>query len=904
MVQPKQSIGIFTTNFNLAVRSWDSWMTGVTGISIESIRGAQLMELFPDIEIRGLLPCFQKVLNEGTIETLSQTKFPYLISCTPQTFSKRFSKMRQRVTIAPLRDRDSIIGTIVTIEDITPQLDREQDLTELGTNLEAIDSPVKKLEDNEKDNQAINALGDDNWQVRQTAVETLIGHGGPDAIALLVRKVREEHNDLSVLNSALTAIAKIDGDIITPLSELLKVPDVDLRGYAVLALGEQPDRRAIPALIQALNDEDTNVKYNAVEALGKLKAVEAVEALADVAESRDFFLAFPALDALKQIGDSSVTPRIVTLLEDELLRDPAIELLGQIGDEAAVQPLAALLMHTNAPTNIIAQAITAIYRRYEELYNDGKRIAEIANNTINAPMQNLLSILSNAQGNELEALAQMLGWLLDNTRVEYALTQLLGKPTAQKEVLKTLIHHGTRLGEFLIEQLDAEDNETRQAAISALGRIGDKRAVPILTSILTEDDDKLLISVAQALTLIGDPSAYEELLNLLGHPNPAVRQAVIAALNAINSLDMAQQAVILLSDANPLVRESAAKIVGYVGYPDGFDALLKCCNDSQEAVQQAAIESLPYFEDERVIPTLTVALQQGSTRIRAAAARAFGVIDDKSVIPILQTALTDTDHWTRYFAARSLGEQDATQSWQALAQIVQTDIAHQVRFAAIESLGQIGVVEAVPILAPLSESEDTDLVNAALAAFGQIKHVEALPPLLNALKSSQPTTRLEAINALKHHHETESVNALQQIAATDSDNQLVQEIIDTFAEQTTPQAIDALIALTGNPNQREACVVALAQLGETYIKQLVKGLQHENPGIRTAVIDALARIKSQLAVEHLITALSDQEASVRLGAITALGHLGTDQTVKKLSQIASEDPNLAVRRSAQKILQV
>jgi len=902
MIQPQQSIGIFTTDLNLTIRSWDSWMTGVTGISAESVRGAKLMELFPDMETRGLLSSFKHVLNSGKVETLSQHEHPYLISCVPQTFSKRFSQMQQRVTLAPLRDREHIIGTIVTIEDITPQFDREQDLTDFAANIESA-NVAKNDQVPVNNKEIIQALGDDNWQVRQTAVETLVGHGGPDAIALLVRKVQDEHQELSVLNSALQAIAKIEGDIITPLAELLKVPNADLRGYAVLALGEQPDRRAIPLLIQALNDENTNVRYNAIEALGKLKAAEAIEALADVADSRDFFLAFPALDALKQIGDPSVTPRIVTLLEDELLRDPAIELLGQIGDETAVQPLAALLVHSEAPTVLIAQAITAIYKRYEELYNEGRRIAEIANSTINAPMQNLLSVLNSTQGDELGALAQMLGWLLDNTRIEYALTQLLGKPTAQKEVLKTLIHHGTRLGEFLIEQLDAEDIETRQAAISALGRIGDKRAVPALTRILSEDDEELLISVAQALTTIGDASAYKALLNRLGHPNPAVRQSVIAALNAINHPDMAQRTIALLKDVNPLVRESAAKIVGYIGFPHGFEALLTCCHDTDEAVRQAAIESIPYFEDERIIPTLTETLQKDSPRIRAAAARAFGAIDDASVIVILQRALNDSEPWTRYFAARSLGEQDATQSWQALAKMAQTDTAHQVRFAAIESLGQIGAVQAIPILAPLIESKDTDLANAAISALGQINHVEALAPLLMALQSSQPDRKLEAIYALKNHHEAESVTALQQIAATDEDVQIVQEIINLLAQQATSQAINALLALTSNPSRREACVIALSQLNESQIDKLANGLQHEYPGVRTATIDALTRMKNPLVTQHLITALSDKEASVRLAAITAIGHLGTEQAVHKLSQIASEDPNLAVRRSAQKILQ-
>ena len=93
------------------------------------------------------------------------------------------------------------------------------------------------------------------------------------------------------------------------------------------------------------------MRYHAIEALGKLKAVDAVDALAEIAESRDFFLAFAALEALAKIGDARIAPRMVPLLEDELLREPAINLLGQLGDESAVAPLTALLNTPTAPTD-------------------------------------------------------------------------------------------------------------------------------------------------------------------------------------------------------------------------------------------------------------------------------------------------------------------------------------------------------------------------------------------------------------------------------------------------------------------------------------------------------------------------------------------------------------------------
>src|SRR5262249_44778570 len=147
-------------------------------------------------------------------------------------------------------------------------------------------------------------LGDESWRVRKVAVDGLARHGGQEAVRWLVRALREEHRNPSVLNSALQVLALGGVDAIQPLAEGLIYPDSDLRIYAAHALGDQQDARAIPALIHALEDPDLNVQYHAIEALGKLRAAEAVDHLIEIVESRHFYLAFPALEALTTIADS------------------------------------------------------------------------------------------------------------------------------------------------------------------------------------------------------------------------------------------------------------------------------------------------------------------------------------------------------------------------------------------------------------------------------------------------------------------------------------------------------------------------------------------------------------------------------------------------------------------------
>jgi HEAT repeat protein len=532
-----QRVGIFTTDANLVIRSWDGWLALATGINPENVCGQSLVAFFPELETRGMIARFKRVLGNGIVEILAPSFHHYLIPCAPIEPSKRYDKMQQRVTIAPLRENESIVGIIVTIEDVTARLDRERDLTE---QLASEDEPTRLRaaqalaeEDARSSTHRLAAsLGDESWRVRKTVVDGLARKAGADEVNILLRALRDEHHNPGVLNSALQVLALGGIDAIEPLAEFLNDSDVDLRIYATHALGDQHDPRAVQVLINALNDENVNVRYHAIEALGKMRAVEAADVLTGIAESRDFFLAFPALDALTTIGDSRIAPRLVPLLEDEMLRSPATDALGRLGDEDVVAPLVELLNTVGAHALVIAQALATLYNRYEKSYQEGSYIADLARGGINETgVRNLLDAINQTSGDNLRSLALVLGWL-EGEAVERALVRLLGQPTARKEVIESLVRYGERVTQLLIEQLDDEEVETRQAALIALGRIGDSRAVPALIAALTNDDE-LTIAAASALGKIGDRRAFDALLEMIGHTDAAVRQAVIAAINSL-----------------------------------------------------------------------------------------------------------------------------------------------------------------------------------------------------------------------------------------------------------------------------------------------------------------------------------------------------------------------------------
>ncbi|HSE97207.1 MAG TPA: HEAT repeat domain-containing protein, partial [Blastocatellia bacterium] len=144
--------------------------------------------------------------------------------------------------------------------------------------------------------------------------------------------------------------------------------------------------------------------------------------------------------------------------------------------------------------------------------------------------------------------------------------------------------------------------------------------------------------------------------------------------------------------------------------------------------------------------------------------------------------------------------------------------------------------------------------------------------------------------------------SLQWAAAAEDDERVARSAITALSSLATSEAIEALIALLADPRRRDACVEALAQMSKDRTEYIALGLRKGQVAVRRAVVDALTRMKHPRASELLGSALDDAEPAVRLAAATALRHLGSHFAAQKLAALARTDPDLAVRRAAQKAL--
>lgn len=110
--------GIFTTDEELRIRTWNEWLVSHSGLSLAAVAGRRLEELFPDVQARRLDEYLRRALT-GEVSVLSTALHKYLLPLPVTVRGYDARQMLQTVRIAPLPLGDRIVGTITTIEDVT-----------------------------------------------------------------------------------------------------------------------------------------------------------------------------------------------------------------------------------------------------------------------------------------------------------------------------------------------------------------------------------------------------------------------------------------------------------------------------------------------------------------------------------------------------------------------------------------------------------------------------------------------------------------------------------------------------------------------------------------------------------------------------------------------------------------
>lgn len=178
-------LGVLVVDASGIIRLWNSWLEIQSGLSAETTVGRPLLEIIPGEQGRKVAETLRRVQESGQVLVLAQRFHEYLIPIPLHDATIPFPYMRQSAQIAPLYCRDTIVGVIALIQDVTEEVVREQ---ELRRQVEEGEAMNQSLQQREKEIRRVK----EEWERTFDAVPDLVAILDSDHRVVRVNKAMSE----------------------------------------------------------------------------------------------------------------------------------------------------------------------------------------------------------------------------------------------------------------------------------------------------------------------------------------------------------------------------------------------------------------------------------------------------------------------------------------------------------------------------------------------------------------------------------------------------------------------------------------------------------------------------------------------------------------------------------------
>lgn len=426
-----------------------------------------------------------------------------------------------------------------------------------------------------------------------------------------------------VRTAAWKELLDIGRPAIPLLIESLKNPDPLIRAGAARTLRSPDDMSVVDALIDALQDEDERVRRYAAWSLCYTKDKRAVEPLIAAYSNDEFFGGrAAAIHSLGHLRDESSFGTIQAALEDQhpYVRSHAVTAISVVKHPAWIDAVMAAFSDESYEVRMAAartieleamsgefvdsRFILPLINALSDEHHLARRSAIRALGIMHAkeavePLANLLE--SDPEASIRSGAASALGDIGDIRAIES-----LHKAQCDTED-RVQIAAGLALGRLGVEpNIDtalkalADDNWfIKSDAIFLLGHSKDQRAIDALLSILHDPDESTREYVLLALKATGDPRLEDDVISMLDDPDETVRSMAAHALSCIGGKKSVDVLIKRLGcQYEPDMRASAAWALWEMSSPCGLDALVNALENKDLAV----VASVYHFFVQRGIP--------------------------------------------------------------------------------------------------------------------------------------------------------------------------------------------------------------------------------------------------------------------------------------------------------------
>ena len=337
---------------------------------------------------------------------------------------------------------------------------------------------------------------------RDNAAKELIKLGA-DAVPPLIDALQTQDPSLILtIQQILARISSATPMLTKTLAATTHHPVV--RARVAETLGISKDKSAIPALLDALNDQYFTVRASAALALGNIGDAQVISSLLPRLKDKEGEVRSAVCIAIAKFRDPSTFDDITNVLLD----DPLIEVR---------QSAAIALGDTKHPAAI--PFLMEALRDSSWWFEREQATADLLNAIENmgpAVVDPLIEALCDKEGTVRKYAAIMLGNLGDIRSIEelgmalYDLHHEVGEAAAQ-----ALAKFGVPAVDILIESLSHPEAAIREHAVVALAEIQDPRVVPVLIEMLQDPERTVKLQSMQALAELRDRRAIPALQEIV-----------------------------------------------------------------------------------------------------------------------------------------------------------------------------------------------------------------------------------------------------------------------------------------------------------------------------------------------------------------------------------------------------
>jgi HEAT repeat protein len=401
----------------------------------------------------------------------------------------------------------------------------------------------------------------------------------------------------------------------------------------------------------------------------------------------------------------------------------------------------------------------------------------------------------------------------------------------------------------LTRLVESPNTRIAQAAVHALGKIGDPRASDVLAGGLAKES--IAQDCALALGSMQDPHVVDILLSILDSPDRRLVQVVLSALDSCRDDRVIQKLVQLCQAPDPDIRADAVFLLGEVCDPSIIDRVLFLLNDPSELVVSRTIDALRKLNFPNLVETVVLRFADSNNhRIRATLLSCLlHHPKDDRVIALLESALKDSDARVRANAVE-----------------------------AVASL-KIPVDRKLDLLSRVGEDSNNRVLGNLAIALGPLDSLGALRVLTRLLNSTDKWERASAVYAAGFIKETKVGSWLASTLMFEDDEDVIRNIIASLSRFRDPAIMGQLLKGLAHPKQivRFGTGRILGQMCDRSARPaLVAAIDAESvASVKAEMITALARLSDSSHVNQISKFLKDPDPRVQANTIDALDQIGS-----------------------------